>query len=235
MRKIFVDFYASDEKELTSRTRTFYFGAAEYLMTVDGQLFFDDGKSFFLFSNLSQIQVMTHQTLIQKNLEVFVNQRMQKPINGYPISDCEIVRWILDRPLPKDKYSFDVIDFRNDTTTTFISKPLPNDTSTNYNVSMNFFFKNDYLGKYFFVGARKRITATSRELDRIVVFLDENFDVEKICHSVEYLQDHYGLSPHKMASFTYDELGNVYYCTNSLDYSNKTNSYVKIFKINYPR
>jgi hypothetical protein len=235
MRKIFVDFYASNEKELTSRTRTFYFGAAEYLMTVNGQLYFDDGKSFFSFSNLRQIKVTTHQTLINKNVEVFVNQGLQKPINGYPISDCKIVRWVLDRQLPKDKYSFDVIDFCNDTTTTFISKPLPNDTCNNCNVSMSCFFKNEYLSKYFFVGAQIRITATSRELDRIVVFLDENFDVENICHSIEYLQNYYGLSPHEMASFTYDELGNVYYCTNYLDYSNKSNSYVKIFKKNYPR
>jgi hypothetical protein len=161
-----------------------------------------------------------------------VNRELKNPIVGYPISECESIESVLERSVPRGNYNFDIVDFCKGTTT-FISKPLPNDTCKNCIISISAFFKNEYLTKYFFVGGRLRKTGTSRELDRILVFLDENFNVEKICNSLEYLQNKYGLSPHKTASFTYDELGNVYYCTNYLDYSNRTNSHVKIFKITY--
>lgn len=87
--------------------------------------------------------------------------------------------------------------------------------------------------KYFFLGAIIKKEENKTNLERIVIFLNEDFEVEKICHNIEYLQNIYGNSPDQMASFTYDELGNVYYCTNYLDRSESKKSYVKIFKISY--
>jgi len=232
VRSIFVHFYASNEKELTQRPSTQGFNNVRFIFNCNGELYFHNRILFFPFSYLSQIRVTTHRPILSKNLEVFVNKEYTKLIDGFPISDCETVQWRIYRESPRNNYNFNIYDFCSDTIS-FISKPLPNASCENCNVSISEFFKNDYIYKYFFVGSIQRKIDKKREFDRILVFLDENFEVEKVYHSLEYLQGMYGLSPDKMASFTYDEFGNVYYCTNYHDYSNKRNSYVKIYKIKY--
>jgi hypothetical protein len=232
IRAVFVHFYASNEKELTQRPSTQGFNSVRYIFNCNGELYFHDRVLFFPFSYLSQIRVTTHQPILRRNLEVFVNKKYRKLIDGYPISDCESVQWSIYRENPPNNYYFNIYDFCSDTIS-FISKPLPDATCESCKVSISEFFKNDYLYKYFFVGGITKKRGKKSQLDRILVFLDENFEVEKVYHSLEYLQGMYGPSPKFMASFTYDEFGNVYYCTNYHDYSNKRNSYVKIYKIKY--
>ena len=233
-KAVFVHFYASNEKELTERPATYNFGAVRFIINLDDQLYFHDGYSYFPFSNFSQIEVKNHENILKRNLEVFVNKDLPKPIAGYPISECKLVKAAYGPELQKDFYNLKIIDFCNkDTIISILSKHLPFDTCSSCKIHVGEFFKNEHINKYFSVSSRSWKTDKSRELDRMVVFLDENFEIEKICHSLEYLQNNIGLSPPQIASFTYDEFGNVYYCTNSFDHSNKSNSFVKIYKIKY--
>ncbi len=227
----YVNFSAQTESDLsTPRSYLSFQFSPRYLINVGGDLYFHEGRSFFPYSGLKRIKVSNLKQLNGK--EVLINSGNSKLIFGYPISDCESFWWTYSEDAQYGDYSFAITDFCDDSTS-FFPRKLPLDSCSGCLFSKNILFKNEYLTKYFFLGVILRQEGIKANLDQIVIFLDDNFEVEKICHNFEYLQDNYGDSPSKMASFTYDELGNVYYCTNYLDRSDTENSYVKIFKISY--
>ena len=97
-------------------------------------------------------------------------------------------------------------------------------------------FKNNYLDNYFVYGAWE-VKNKSKPLGQRITYqntillLDNSFNIKKVCDNLEYLQGKSGPSPWPVSSFTSDELGNIYYCTNMFDKSENGNSFVKIYKI----
>ncbi|MEJ2055971.1 MAG: hypothetical protein P8X42_18820, partial [Calditrichaceae bacterium] len=221
--------HATNENNLSSLSAVpFYFEAAMFLTSVNDRLYIYDRTSFLAFDWLTKINVTTRKKYFDK--PVYVNSQMRKPLNGFPISECETAELVYERKVPLNKYNIDIYNFCPDTTI-MISKFLTSDSCKNCKIYPSLFFKNDYLDNYFFFGSWISDTSISKNPKSILVFLDHEFNVYRIGNSIEYFQGDYGPTPRPYASFTYDEMGNVYYCTNYFDSSNIKNSYVKIYKI----
>jgi hypothetical protein len=223
--KYFINFYISNLEEIrTIKEIPFYF-EPEFIMNVSGKIYFYDGYHSFALDDLTEFNNV-HVYGLEDYDKVYINAKMDKPFIGKPITDCSIFDMSTDG-MDYKNLNIGLTDMCNKTHEIF-SIPLLRDTKCIFTPFDPFI--NRFLGDYFVFGAfGAQYDETHPNFS--VIRLNQDFSITGVIKNLTYYSGFSGLDPRYQGSFTYDEGGNIYYCTNKFDWKNKNASIVEVYKI----
>jgi len=232
-KTLHVDFYASNREEITRKLSAPFYFLSLFLLNIDNDLYFASYASFISFSSLNEVNAPDLDKY--KDINFYINSNRKRPIVGRPIRENEIVKWIFPDKPNRQNLNLKIIN-QESKEQKIISKKILETNAENKTFSVTSVFKNNYLDNYFVYGAwevknKSKPLGQRTTYQNTILLLDNSFNIKKVCDNLEYLQGKSGPSPWPEASFTSDEFGNIYYCTNMFDKSENGNSFVKIYKI----
>ncbi|MEJ2537481.1 MAG: hypothetical protein P8048_10610 [Calditrichia bacterium] len=198
----------------------------EYLENVENKLYFYNRIVFFPFNKLVPMKTESIPSRLEVD-KVFTNANMNWSIAGRPISDCDAIKNISN--LKRFPNLFDIKIAKYCRNTSEIKRVQFNYKNKIRYLNGQAFFKNNYLGTYFVPAMVMQDGGKNS-----IIFLDENFNLQKVVENIPYHGGEYSaISPDIQSSFTCDEKGNVYYCTNKYNCEEVDSSKVEFYRINY--
>ncbi len=229
VKKVFRILFAVFEKEeIYSSNYSFLAFQPEYISNVDDELYFFDNYHSFALNDLTYIDADS----VKKSQSIdgfYFNGNNKASKTGIAISKCDYVEWMfLDESYKKLKFKI-----RNDceNTSRIIAHRILTKEDERRSFILKHFFKNNYVNDYFVFYSISKIDDQERSIEYGVANLDQNFEIIQRVNNLNYYSEISELSPRHQASFTADEEGNIYYCTNKFDWENRDNSIVEIYKI----
>lgn len=219
--KYFIDFYSKNLEETTKAKKNPFYFQPHCILNISNKLFFYDGYHTFPLDSL--VAYSDSGMIKERNVDlIYINKKQKPPIIGNPITNCKILKTGHQVQSVYDNSLFAIDNICSKKGLNFyIDKNIYSKELKNLQIFE--VYKNVYLNTYYIFG---RISG-----NKYIVFLNSNFIVTQIVKNIIYHTGFSGATPFYECSFSSDEKGNVYYCTNNLDLEKGINSVVEIYKI----